>query len=82
MAMPSPRQSPHHGRVLRKLRRACYNKHDTRVLFDHQQAEAQVGASIFWLCPSVLLRGSLADFILGWWTKRDLTQRGIVEVVS
>src|SRR5438094_1940918 len=31
----------------------------TRVLFDHPRAEAEVGASIFWLCPSVLLRGSL-----------------------
>ncbi len=54
----------------------------TRVLFDHQRAEAEVGASIFWLCPSVLLRGSLEDFLLGWGTKRDLTRRGIVEVVS
>lgn len=54
----------------------------TRVLFDHQQAENEVGASIFWLCPSALLRGSLEDFLLGWGTKRDLTFRGIVEVVS
>jgi Family of unknown function (DUF6932) len=54
----------------------------TRVLFDHQRAQAEIGASIFWLCPSVLLRGSLEDFLLGWGTKRDLTRRGIVEVVS
>jgi hypothetical protein len=54
----------------------------TRVLFDHQLAEGAVGASIFWLCPSVLLRGSLEDFLLGWGTKRDLTLRGIVEVAS
>ena len=54
----------------------------TRVLFDHQRADAEVGASIFWLCPSVLLRGSLEDFLLGWGTKRDLTRRGIVEVTS
>jgi hypothetical protein len=54
----------------------------TRVLFDHQRAEGEVGASIFWLCPSVLLSGSLEDFLLGWGTKRDLTLRGIVEVVS
>jgi hypothetical protein len=52
-----------------------------RVLFDHQRAQAEVGASIFWLCPSVLLRGSLEDFLLGWGTKRDLSRRGIVEVV-
>jgi hypothetical protein len=54
----------------------------TRVLFDHQRAEAEIGASIFWLCPSALLRGSLEDFHLGWGTKRDLTRRGIVEVTS
>ncbi len=55
---------------------------ETRMLFDHQRAEAEVRASIFWLCPSVLLRGSLEDFLLGWGTKRDLTRRGIVEVLS
>jgi hypothetical protein len=54
----------------------------TRVLFDHQRAEAEVGASIFWLCTSILLRGSLEDFLLQWGTKRDLTHRGIVEVIS
>jgi hypothetical protein len=54
----------------------------TRLLFDHQRAEGEIGASIFWLCPSVLLRGSLEDFLLGWGTKRDLTVRGIVEVAS
>jgi hypothetical protein len=54
----------------------------TRVLFDHQRAEGAVGASIFWLCPSVLLRGSLENFLLGWGTKRDLTLRGLVEVGS
>jgi hypothetical protein len=53
-----------------------------RVLFDHPRAEAEVGASIFWLCPSVLFRGPLEDFLLGWGTKRDLTRRGIVQVVS
>jgi hypothetical protein len=54
----------------------------TRVLFDHQRAETELGASIFWLCPSIVLRGSLEDFLLGWGTKRDLTRRGIVEVIS
>ncbi len=54
----------------------------TRVLFDHQRAEGEVGASIFWLCPSALLRGSLQEFLLGWGTKRDMTMRGIVEVTS
>ena len=55
---------------------------ETRVLFDHQRAEGEIGVSIFWLCPSVVLRGSLEDFLLGWGTKRDLTLRGIIEVTS
>ena len=54
----------------------------TRLLFDHQRAEGEIGASIFWLVPSALLRGSLEDFLLKWGIKRDLTVRGIVEVVS
>lgn len=54
---------------------------ETRVLFDHQRAQSRVGASIFWLVPSVVLRGSLEDFILDWGIKRDLSRRGIVEVI-
>jgi hypothetical protein len=54
----------------------------TRVVFDHAQAETRLGASVFWLSPCVLLRGSLEDFLLGWGTKRDLSRRGIVEVIS
>jgi len=53
----------------------------TRLLFDHQRAEGEIGASIFWLCPSALLRGTLQEFLLGWGIKRDLTRRGIVEVL-
>jgi hypothetical protein len=53
---------------------------ETQVLFDHQRAENEIGASVFWLTPGALLRGSLEDFLLRWGTKRDLTVRGIVEV--
>ena len=55
---------------------------ETRIFFDHQRAEDEVGASIFWTCPGVLIRESLDDFLLGWGTKRDLSRRGIVEVIS
>lgn len=54
----------------------------TRVLFDHPRAESEIGASIFWLCPSALFRTALEEFLAGWGTKRDLTRRGIVEVVQ
>ena len=53
----------------------------TRILFDHQRAENEIGASIFWVCPSVLLRETLDEFLAGWGTKRDRTRRGVVEVV-
>jgi hypothetical protein len=52
----------------------------SRIVFDHQRAENELGASVFWLCPSVVLRGTIEEFLLGWGTKRDLTKRGIVEV--
>lgn len=54
---------------------------ETRLLFDHQRAQDEMGASIFWLCPSILLRESLEEFLAGWGIKRDQTRRGIVEVV-
>ena len=49
-------------------------------LFDHTQADAEFGASIFWLRPSFLLVGTLAEFVAHWQLKRDHTRRGIVEV--
>lgn len=55
---------------------------ETRIFFDHQRAEEEVGASIFWVCPSILLRESLDEFLQGWGSKRDMTRRGIVEVVE
>lgn len=55
---------------------------DARILFDHQRAEDEIGASIFWASPCVVQHESLDEFLLGWGTKRDLTCRGIVEVIS
>jgi hypothetical protein len=54
---------------------------DARAIFDHQRAQAEIGASIFWAVPSAIIRSSLDDFLLGWGTKRDQTSRGIVEVI-
>jgi hypothetical protein len=52
----------------------------TSRLFDHTQAAAAFGASIFWLRPSMLFLETLEEFIEHWQIKRDLTRRGIVEV--
>ena len=53
---------------------------ETRKLFDHQQAAAEFGASIFWIRPSLLFLDTLDEFIEHWQIKRDRTRRGIVEV--
>jgi len=53
----------------------------SRMLFEHDQAERQFGASIFWIRPSLLLE-PLDEFLAHWQVKRDRTRRGIVEVIE
>jgi predicted nucleotidyltransferase len=55
---------------------------ESRTLLDHQRAQAEFGASVFWLRPAHLLQGTLDGFIAHWQIKRDRTRRGIVEVVG
>ena len=50
-------------------------------LFDHEQADRDLGASIFWIRPSLLILETLDEFITHWQVKRDGTKRGIVEIV-
>ena len=50
------------------------------AVFDHQRAQAELGASVFWTRPGLLFLQSSEDFIAGWQRKRDNTLRGIVEV--
>ena len=54
---------------------------ETRKLFYHDEAEAEFGASIFWIRPSLLVLDTLEEFIGHWETKRDLGRREIVEVI-
>lgn len=55
---------------------------EARGLFEHATAQARHGASIFWIKPSVLMGGdTVEDFVNHWQIKRDLSHRGIVEVV-
>ena len=53
---------------------------EVKRLLDHQQAENEFGASIFWIRPSLLLLETLDKFIESWQAKRDGTRRGIIEV--
>jgi predicted nucleotidyltransferase len=53
---------------------------DVKRLLNHQKAENEFGASIFWIRPSLLLLETLDEFIEGWQVKHDGTRRGIIEV--
>lgn len=43
-------------------------------------AEARFGASVFWLREAMVPVELMNEFLATWQTKRDGTQRGIVEV--
>jgi hypothetical protein len=53
---------------------------DALTLFDHNRADTELGASIFWIRPGMLFGISMDDFIAGWQVKRDGGRRGIVEI--
>jgi predicted nucleotidyltransferase len=53
---------------------------ESAVLFDHGRAADELGASVFWIRPSMLIGETLDQFIAGWQIKRDLQRRGILEV--
>jgi hypothetical protein len=51
------------------------------ALFDHEAAQDNDGASVFWIRKVAAIDG--ADAALGYWqSKRDHTRRGIVEVTG
>lgn len=52
---------------------------DARLLFDHQEAQSQFGASVFWVRRLAALGGE-KQAIEFWQLKRDGTKRGIVEI--
>jgi hypothetical protein len=51
------------------------------LLFQHLEAEARFGASVFWSCRSGAVGGEQA-MIEHWQVRREGGQRGIVEIVS
>jgi hypothetical protein len=52
------------------------------LLFDHRRAQRELGASIFVMRPAFLLGETVDDFITHWQITRDMSRRGIVEVVA
>ena len=53
---------------------------ESAVLFDHSRANDELGASIFWVRPDMLLGEPLEQFLVFWQIKRDGRRRGIVEI--
>jgi hypothetical protein len=50
------------------------------VLFDHARANDELGVSVFWIRPDMLLGEPLEQFLTFWQTKRDGRRRGVVEI--
>jgi hypothetical protein len=55
---------------------------ESAVLFDHAHANDELGASIFWIRPDMLLGEPLEQFLAFWQTKRGGKCRGIVEIFA
>jgi hypothetical protein len=53
---------------------------DSTVLLDHARANDELGASVFWIRPDMLLGEPLEQFLAFWQTKRDGGRRGVVEI--
>src|SRR5437588_29495 len=53
---------------------------ESAVLFDHARANDELGASVFWVRPDMLLGEPLEQFLAFWQTKRDGRRRGVVEI--
>jgi hypothetical protein len=50
------------------------------AVFDHRRAQDELNASVFWIRPSHLFRGTIDDFLSDWQVTRVKTRRGIVEI--
>ena len=51
-------------------------------VLNHQRAQSELGASVFWIRSSSILLESVDEFVAHWQLKRNLTRRGIVEIVE
>ena len=65
--------------------RGGFQPHDAppeaQHLFQHDTAQREFGASIFWVNTGTSFADT-EDLIIGWQTRRDLQRRGIVEVID
>lgn len=54
---------------------------EAALIFQHAEADARFGASVFWMCRSGALGGEQA-MIEYWQLRREGGQRGIVEIIA
>ncbi|MGH9429886.1 MAG: DUF6932 family protein [Terriglobia bacterium] len=54
---------------------------DVLPVFNHQRAQGELGASVFWTRSGAVLLETVDEFIAYWQRTRDLSRRGIVEVI-
>jgi hypothetical protein len=54
---------------------------EAQLLFRHDTAQNELGASIFWVNAATSFADT-EDVIMGWQTRRDMQRRGIEEVVE
>ncbi|HQU42466.1 MAG TPA: nucleotidyltransferase domain-containing protein [Pirellulales bacterium] len=66
--------------VMREEFRSENCPREASLLFDHNRANDELGASVFWIRPEMLLGESLEEFLAFWQTTRDGRRRGIVEI--
>lgn len=55
---------------------------DVFPMFDHRRAQRELGASMFVIRPAFLFGETVDDFIAHWQITRDMSRRGIVEVLA
>ncbi|MCI0388550.1 MAG: hypothetical protein MOB07_07260 [Acidobacteria bacterium] len=54
---------------------------ETLPVFNHLRAQRELGASVFWIRADMVLLETVDQFVAHWQVKRDLTRRGIVEII-
>jgi predicted nucleotidyltransferase len=66
--------------VMRNEFRSDTCSEEASILFDHSRTNDELGSSVFWIRPDMLLGESIEQFLAFWQTKRDGHLRGIVEI--
>lgn len=54
---------------------------DVFPMFDHLRAQRELGVSLFVIRPGFIIGEEVDQFIAHWQVKRDLSRRGIVEII-